>query len=117
MRKPKHRSETAVSRGDSLASGPAGTDNQHDVHGDVRFLERIGAHKARREQFEIEGAVFYGVRVPPQRGFSRLLKNSRIVIARSVFRDAAISTLLISLEPRLLRFACKDGKKTFSETC
>jgi hypothetical protein len=50
-------------------------------------------------------------------GFSRLLKNARKVIARSVFREAAISKLLISLQPRLLRFARKDGKKTFPVTC
>jgi hypothetical protein len=46
-----------------------------------------------------------------------LLKKSQRVIARSVSRDVAISILLISLEPRLLRFARKDGKKTFSVAC
>jgi len=40
---------------------------------------------------------------------SRLLKNSRNVIARSDFCDAAIPKLLISLKSRLLRFARKDG--------
>src|SRR3990172_6641743 len=42
---------------------------------------------------------------------NRLLKNSQNVIARSVFCDVAISNLLISLKPRLLRFARKDGLK------
>jgi len=53
----------------------------------------------------------------PGLSFSRLLKNSQNVIARSVFRDVAISKLLVSLKPRFLRFARKDGKKTFSATC
>jgi hypothetical protein len=47
---------------------------------------------------------------------SSLLEKPRIVIARSDFRDVAISKLLI-FKPRLLRYARKDGKKTFSLTC
>jgi len=48
---------------------------------------------------------------------SRLLKNSCNVIARSDFCDAAIYNLLICLTARLLRFARKDSKKTFSTAC
>ena len=45
------------------------------------------------------------------------MKTPRYVIARSDFRDAAISQLLIFINERLLRYARKDGKKTFSTAC
>jgi hypothetical protein len=43
-----------------------------------------------------------------------MLKKFRMVIARSAYRDEAISSFLLFSTERLLRSARKDSKKIFS---